>query len=667
VGPISSDAWGLVALTNSTQTKASLLLFSFAGSDGKGWKGIFCSFAYQGKVKRKKSDVFFDLQPILQDHLPLKVGTIPFCPARVSSQPFIPVAADDTAKRSPPLDLAIGVPRPCQSVVWNEMEMAKVASVFPYEDVAHLFSKAVAQTGAPLLFVGDRSKRVIAANGDLEPEMLSQIRERFVSEVAKNRMMGPFNRCPFPNEWCPHQARSTPLDTRRKDKYDPMSKRFRVISNFSAGRQSSINSLIYSPKLLSTHLQSAHLRDMLCSLGPHARFDAIDQEDAFRADHINLEDAHLYCYLVGQEWFVDLRDPFGNIKSEYTYAVVVAVLKFGFECDRSLVDHGSRLLGYVDNWFLLSEANCHSHDKRWENLKAKFKLLGAPMHEEQRSTDGIVNALGWDWDLSAGCFSCPEDKYQNCLRLSTEWSNRASVNGVFTFIEIEALAGLFQWISTACPAIISSVAALQAMKHSLKRSGLPARHLDARCKSAVIDLAIFFAGWNRTCPLFAGFSPTFSWEVLIKVDASTEFGSGGFCLPHFNSWIHAWSPDERARALAHNEQPIRESTTFFELLGILLALLEFAPLLQGKRVQIECDNEAAIRDLVCCFSGKPQCMSIIAEIRNVCAAHFIIPRFEHILSRFNNIADRLSHDDFLQANALCQEEFRRPLLHSPRR
>jgi hypothetical protein len=667
VGPVSSDAWGLVALTNSTQTKASLLLFSFVGSDGKGWKGIFCSFAYQGKVKRKKSDVFFDLQPILQDHLPLKVGTIPFCPARVSSQPFIPVAADDTAKRSPPLDLAMGVPRPCQSVVWNEMEMAKVASVFPYEDVAHLFSKAVAQTGAPLLFVGDRSKRVIAANGDLEPEMLSQIRERFVSEVAKNRMMGPFNRCPFPNEWCPHQARSTPLDTRRKDKYDPMSKRFRVISNFSAGRQSSINSLIYSPKLLSTHLQSAHLRDMLCSLGPHARFDAIDQEDAFRADHINLEDAHLYCYLVGQEWFVDLRDPFGNIKSEYTYAVVVAVLKFGFECDRSLVDHGSRLLGYVDNWFLLSKANCHSHDRRWENLKAKFKLLGAPMHEEQRSTDGIVNALGWDWDLSAGCFSCPEDKYQNCLRLSTEWSNRASVNSVFTFVEIEALAGLFQWISTACPAIISSVAALQAMKHSLKRSGLPARHLDARCKSAVIDLAIFFAGWNRTCPLFAGFSPTFSWEVLIKVDASTDFGSGGFCLPHFNSWIHEWSPDERARALAHKEQPIRESTTFFELLGILLALLEFAPLLQGKRVQIECDNEAAIRDLVCCFSGKPQCMSIIAEIRNMCAAHFIIPRFEHILSCFNNIADRLSHDDFLQANALCQEEFRRPLLHSPRR
>ena len=60
---------------------------------------------------------------------------------------------------------------------------------------------------------------------------------KFVSEVSLNKMMGPFDRCPFPNEWNEHQARNTPLDTRRKDKYDPLSQRFRVISNFSAGRR----------------------------------------------------------------------------------------------------------------------------------------------------------------------------------------------------------------------------------------------------------------------------------------------------------------------------------------------------------------------------------------------------------------------------------------------
>ena len=78
-------------------------------------------------------------------------------------------------------------------------------------------------------------------------------------------------------------------------------------------------------------------------------------------------------------------------------------------------------------------------------------------------------------------------------------------------------------------------------------------------------------------------------------------------------------------------------------------------------MQIECDNEAAIRDLNRCFSGKPLCMSVIAKIRDVCALNAITPRFEHILACFNSIADRLSHDDFTQASALCLAEFQRPL------
>jgi hypothetical protein len=289
------------------------------------------------------------------------------------------------------------------------------------------------------------------------------------------------------------------------------------------------------------------------------------------------------------------------------------------------------------------------------------------MHEEQRSHKGIVNALGWDWDLQAGVFTCPDDKYQNCLRLFQEWSRRATSDDSFSFPEIESLAGLFQWISTACPAIIASVASLQALKHSLKRSGLPSRKLDARSKNAIIDLAAFFVSWDQKCLLFAGFSPSHQWEVLIKVDASTDFGTGGFCLPTFSCFIHEWSAEDRRKALAHCESPIRESTTFFELLGIFLILSHFAPILRGRRVQIESDNEAAIRDLGTCFSSKPQCMAVIADIRNLCASSFIIPRYEHILSQFNSIADRLSHDGFPQATVLCHEEFQLPLLPPLRR
>ena len=665
VGPTDCDAWKLLMLPLNQRT-TTYLTFTFTGLDNLQWCARFCSFVYQGKIKRKKPDLLFAIVPIYAAQVPLRVSILPFCPARISSMQHIPVASDDTAKQCSPLPLAMGIPRPTQLSVWNVHVMKLLAPMFPHADVRALFLQAVLPSGARLMFAGDNNKRVLVANAPMKPEILAQIRERFVSEVAKGRMMGPFDRCPFPNEWNSCQARSTPLDTRKKDKYDILSERFRVVSNFSAGRARSINNLIYSPKLLSSHLQSSQLRDLLFSLGPGARFNAIDQQDAFRADHINLADAHLYCYQLVKEWFIDLRDPFGNVKSEYTYAIIVAVLKWAFGNDEKIIAGDSKIIGYVDNWFLLSRANCPSHDARWSHLKSVFELIGAPMHEEQSSLLSVVNALGWDWDTLTNSFSCPTDKYNNCLRLSIEWARRAAADDVFLFTEIDSIAGLFQWISTACPAIIPAVASLQALKHAIKLSGQHERRLDGRSATAVVALATFFKSWNRSCPIFAGFSPVAQWEFLLRVDASTDFGAGGFCLPSATCFIHAWSADERARALAHSSTPIRESTTFFELQGILLALTHFAPQLRGKRVQIECDNEGAIRDLVTCFSGKTLCMEVIAQIRDLCAAFFITTRFEHILASFNCIADSLSHDLFPQAYALCQQELQVNLLEPHR-
>ena len=75
--------------------------------------------------------------------------------------------------------------------------MTTLSNLFPHLDVAKLFVEAVSPSGASLLFAGDRTKRVAVANGDLVASMILQIRERFISEVALNRMMGPFDHCPL--------------------------------------------------------------------------------------------------------------------------------------------------------------------------------------------------------------------------------------------------------------------------------------------------------------------------------------------------------------------------------------------------------------------------------------------------------------------------------------
>jgi len=49
---------------------------------------------------------------------------------------------------------------------------------------------------------------------------------------------------------------------------------------------------VFSPKLVSFHLQGNNLRDTLFHFGPRALFNTIDQVEAFRALLINRQDAH---------------------------------------------------------------------------------------------------------------------------------------------------------------------------------------------------------------------------------------------------------------------------------------------------------------------------------------------------------------------------------------
>ena len=160
----------------------NLLVFSFKGPNDTPWQGIFASFAYLGRVKRKKQDTHFVIDVLPHEHISRTVGIIPFCPARRSSLPFLPKASDDTARRSLPLELALGIPKPIQSVVWNAEVMTTLSNLFPHLDVAKLFVEAVSPSGASLLFVRDRTKRVAVANGDLDASMILQIRENLLAK-----------------------------------------------------------------------------------------------------------------------------------------------------------------------------------------------------------------------------------------------------------------------------------------------------------------------------------------------------------------------------------------------------------------------------------------------------------------------------------------------------
>jgi len=283
-------------------SRCCLLHFSFTAPDpcvagaSSRWVGFFVSFAYKGKVKRKRPEHKFCLSRIDNVRVPRKISLLPFCPARVSPLEVRPDAAADLTKPCKALSICDEkIPRPESVEIWNVDYFDILASTYPFPDVAQLAMDAIRPGGSPSTFVGDRSKCVLCKNSPLSAIDMSRIRAKFSDEISKGRMKGPFQSCPFPNDWCPSQPRNVPLSVTPKDKWILLSDRIRVIANLSKFTPHSVNDLVFSPKFISFHLQGHHLRDLLALSGPNPQFSAIDQQEAFRSEQLDHKDLHSVC------------------------------------------------------------------------------------------------------------------------------------------------------------------------------------------------------------------------------------------------------------------------------------------------------------------------------------------------------------------------------------
>ena len=185
--------------------------------------------------------------------------------------------------------------------------------------------------------------------------------------------------------------------------------------------------------------------------------------------------------------------------------------------------------------------------------------------------------------------------------------------------------------------------------------------------SALNAASLFLSSWNGSKKFFLPFSPRFSWDILVRTDASTEFGWGGVAFPFHIGCYGAWSHAERALALRCDPSGVPSlksaSTVTFELLALRNTLHFCKTLISrgftfaGKRVQFELDAEAAVLCLRRFYSDIPSILAILEEIRTLCIELDLVHRFEHILRDFNCIADALSKNSPPQAVRFYAEEF----------
>ena len=256
--PFSGESW------YRTLRKFSLLSFWFDGPSFYScasarscpWFGFVVSFASVSSRPRRRNrpEKVFHLSPL--PDLPISVICVrPFSALRVSPESHIPDSSMDTAPSSVPFPVADVFVRTIPVSSWNISLLSDLASHYPFSDVAALAIAGASSMGTACSFVGDRTKCIRSSNMVDDNSKIDLLFSRFSDEVSKGRMAGPFSVCPFPNAWCSSQPRMQPVGCVPKDKWDPLSCRFRSVINVSSHGDGSVNNLCYSPRLIGVHLQ----------------------------------------------------------------------------------------------------------------------------------------------------------------------------------------------------------------------------------------------------------------------------------------------------------------------------------------------------------------------------------------------------------------------------
>ena len=646
-----------------------------------GFLAFFVSFRSPGYLKRhfKRPERKFTLTPFSLDHVPRFIGIVPFGIARCShSVPFRrPTPGDDplfdrdlAPTSSSVLRTGPDVcPAPPSAPVWNVAQFVSLSRFYPFQDVAAIAREGVSAEGYDVGFAGDPNKCVISHNRLTEAD-IDRIRSRLIDEslTVPPRMAGPFSRIPFPCSWNHSQCRTCPVRCEPKDKYDPLSDRFRLVSNFSKHEPSSVNDLCFNPKLIELSYHARFLMAELTSLGPRAQVFALDIQKAYRYQRTPPSNLHLAVYMLSpREYFIDFRHPFGWRTAQFVYQAIAAVLVYG-ALTQGITDTGSSsfhsvLRTYVDNFFLLSQEGDPSHAHRAVALRSLLESLNLSLHEFQ---DGpVFEALGWIWDTESQCLECPVDKFIHLQNRMSYLASLVSSSSSLPRDMADSLLGFLNWLSVACPVVRLLILPVRLCVKRSRAQNATRVPLDRQALHSVLVASEFFRTWKRRLPFFQDFSPLHSWEYLVRTDGSTSVGAGGVVYPGGFAFSFQWSQLHRRLLWGHISSSLdsggsdvaplsRESSGVGELLSLLFAVRTFGPLCRKHRVLFELDSESMESALSIWFSEKPHVAALLDEIYRSLISFEILPRFRFIPRLYNRVSDSLSTDDFAQADSFAR-------------
>ena len=377
-------------------------------------------------------------------------------------------------------------------------------------------------------------------------------------EKEKQALLGPFKASPIV------PMHISPLMTRPKKE----SLTRRVVVDLSWPRGLSINDGIplndYLGKAVNLTLPTVDfMADRVRSLGPDCYLYKLDLARGYRQLRLDPLDWPLMSIMHGGELYMDVCPPFG---------LRTAALMMQRTTNAASYIHG--LQGYISRPYIDDFGGAESQlceaDKAYESLQSVLRTVGLQVAPHKNCPPSQVMIwLGILVNSVDMTLSIPTEKLGEIQETVKIWDNRHLANRK----QVQSILGVLNFVGSVAPPVRIYTNRILNFLRSMPMEGAVVIPFEVR-----EDLHFFhqlMPHYNGVTLLDKSLVPP---DEHLEVDACLT-GCGGLCSNEFYSM-------EFPEFVKKAEHPIAH----LEMLNVLVALRLWAPVWQGRKLQIFCDN-----------------------------------------------------------------------------
>ena len=543
----------------------------------------------------------------------------PYSPALPVSLPIssLPVSTASTAYAAPLFNAAVLPSRASTNIDVDALEAQ--LSILPNQHFVNALINGL-RYGFHIGFSSPRFS-VCAPNRPSALEHREVVAAAIAKEVERGHTVGPFPTPPFPVFAC------SPLGCVPKK---PDS--WRLILDLSAPAGCSVNDGIPVEHGAVQYVRFDQIIRMIAQLGRGALIAKVDLKHAFRQCPVHPDDWPLLCYKWEDQYYVDVRLPFGLRSSPALFNKLAEGL-----CCLLRTKGISHLEHYLDDFVTAGPPDspiCLAHQQLILRTFDQVGVLASPDKTLGPST--CLPVLGIEIDTVAWETRLPPEKVEEYAQILAAWRLRSSA----TKRELDSLTGILFY---ACRVVIPGRPFVNRIVDCGRHARLPC-HFIRVTKEARQDIAWWDAllnQWNGRS-LFYDLDWASASDLSLFTDASGRLGFGAV----FGSqWFSGeWTQDT-----------VSHSIHWQELFAIYAALLAWGSQWRGKRVLFQCDNEGVVSSLNNGRCADSESLVLLRHISFLCCLNDCWVGAEHLPGHSNVLADALSRLQVQKFRQLCPQ------------